>query len=71
MQEDDIMEFVCFQGAYTSMDDNGKKTYHAIGPVTISVQNIVAFYDHTICTPSNKIRVMESYKEIKEKLQKE
>lgn len=64
------MEFIRFRGAYTSMNDDGKKEYHEIGPVSIAPEHIVAYYDHTICTPFNKIRVMDSYDEIHEKLQK-
>ena len=61
--------FVTFMGANMDVDDyDGKAEYAPRGEITINVAKIVAFYDHTIITQGNKIRVMELEKEIRKRI---
>ena len=60
--------FVKFTGAYASMDETEKK-YIPRGGISIRVDAIIGFYDHTILTANQKIRVVETYEEIKRKLE--
>lgn len=60
--------FVKFTGAYSSMDETEKK-YIPRGGISIRVDAIIGFYDHTILTTNQKIRVVETYEEIRKKLE--
>lgn len=60
--------FVKFTGAYASMDETEKK-YIPRGGISIRADAIIGFYDHTILTTNQKIRVVETYEEIKRKLE--
>jgi len=56
-----------FMGAAYAEED-GEKVYRALNAVSVNPFNVSAFYDHTILLGGNKIRVMETYDEIKQKL---
>ena len=62
------METIRFSGAYM-YEEEGKKEFSEKGPINIVPSHIVAYYDHVILTHTNKIRVMETYDEIKAKLE--
>lgn len=63
------MRLIEFNGAYMAADED--RGYKSSGKqITVIAEQVVAFYDHTILTASNKIRVMETYDEIKAKLTK-
>lgn len=59
-----------FQGAAYDMIEE-EKIYRPIGAVSINPATVCAFYDHVILIHGNKIRVMETYEEIKTKLNRE
>ena len=61
------MDIIEFRGAQMHEED-GKREYVSVGPVAVNVDQIVAYYDHTILSANNKIRIMETYEEIKAKL---
>lgn len=65
------MKYIEFMGAYSRIDDSGGREYKPIGAISIAPQYVVAFCNHTIHTPANKITIMETYDEIKAKLEKE
>lgn len=64
------IKWVEFTSAYFSFDDSGTKTYKPIGPISFALDHIAAFNDHMIRTVNTKTPVMETYDEIREKLQK-
>lgn len=60
--------FVDFMGARLHEQD-GERTYEPIGPITIAQASLCAFYDHALIMIGDiKIRVMEDYEEIRNKL---
>lgn len=61
------MGFVKFNGA-SCRADGEKKVYEPIAPIYINEDAVVAFYDHTIMTQNNKLRVMEDLEDIWRKL---
>ena len=65
--ESDKPIFVELMGARLHEQD-GERTYEPIGPITISQDHLYAFYDHTLILGDVKIRVMESYDDIYNKL---
>ena len=57
--------FIEFTGASGSLDDDGMlKDYVPRDKITINVNRISGYYDHTILVEGRKIRVMDSYNEI-------
>lgn len=52
-----------FEGASCEVVED-KKIYTKIAPIFVNRDAVVAFYDHTILTQSNKLRVMEDVSEI-------
>lgn len=65
--ESDKPIFVEFMGARLHEQD-GERTYEPIGPITIAQDHLCAFYDHALMLGDMKIRVMENYEEIGNKL---
>ena len=57
-----------FEGAAVEMEDDGSKIYHPRGRISIRANMIQMYYDHTVVVYGNRIRVMETYEEIKEKM---
>ena len=69
MRVPEKVQFIEFQGAMASVDeDTNRLEYTPRGPIWIQAGNIGAYYDHTILLFGNKIRVMETAEEIREKL---
>ena len=62
------MVMIKFHGALSKTDDAGKRVYTYRGPVWINQDKVVGFYEHTILTDGNQIRVMETLPEIAAKL---
>lgn len=60
--------FVKFRGATMVVDDDGRVEYTPRDDVVINVSQICAFYDHTIIVMGHKIRVMETFEDIKARL---
>lgn len=58
-----------FKGAEARTRDDGAREYVPRDLICIESTHIVGFYDHTILTPGHKIRVMESLKEIRRKVE--
>ena len=57
--------FIEFTGASGSLDDDGMlKDYVPRDKITINVNRISGYYDHTILVEGRKIRVMDSYAQI-------
>lgn len=57
--------FIEFTGASGSLDDDGMlKDYVPRDKITINVNRISGYYDHTILVEGRKIRVMDSYNQI-------
>jgi hypothetical protein len=57
--------FVEFTGASGSLDEDGMlKDYVPRDKITINVNRISGYYDHTILVEGRKIRVMDSYNQI-------
>ena len=57
--------FIEFTGATGSLDDDGfLKDYVPRDKITINVNRISGYYDHTILVEGRKIRVMDSYAQI-------
>ena len=67
---DEFPVMVEFMGA-TYAEEDGEKVYRALNAVSVNPFNVSAFYDHTILLGGNKIRVMETYDEIKQKTEDE
>jgi len=62
-------KFVVFHGAQTDVDDDGKLiAYTPRDDVIINLDQIGAAYDHTLMIMGHKIRVMETFEDIKRKL---
>lgn len=57
-----------FLGASFTVEDDGTKVFHEISPVTVNVDLISGYYDHTIMTGGLKVRVMEDYDTIRRKI---
>ena len=60
--------FVEFMGAarVLSDDDDELWAYKPRGPISLTLDKIIGFYDNTVITDGHKIRVMENYEQIKE-----
>ena len=71
--EDGMAEsrFVEFRGAAADVDEmTGKLDYTERGKVTVNLDNVGGYYDHTILLMGHKIRVMETYDEIRKEVAK-
>ena len=69
VQVPERQRFVEFEGAMAEVDDEtGKLDFVPRGAIRINVNMIGGFYDHTILLFGNKIRVMETYEQIREKI---
>ena len=64
------MRTVTFEGAELSLSDdiNHPFNYTPRGSITINMDRIDAYYDHTILVGGHKIRVMDTFDEIAEKI---
>jgi hypothetical protein len=61
--------FIEFEGAAMDVDDmTGERDYAPRGKVCVNTDNIGAFYDHTLLLLGHKIRVMEDYEEIRNRI---
>ena len=60
--------FIKFRGATMTIDDDGRVDYTPRDDVVINAAQICAFYDHTIIVMGHKIRVMETFEDIKARL---
>lgn len=61
--------FVEFEGAIAKVDEEtGKIEFLPRGPISINMDKIGGYYDHTILIFGNKIRVMETFAQIHVKL---
>ena len=61
--------FVEFEGAIAKVDEEtGKIEFLPRAPISINMDKIGAYYDHTILIFGNKIRVMETFAQIHVKL---
>lgn len=65
---DQAPAFIKFRGAIMTIDDDGRVDYTPRDDVVINVAQICAFYDHTIIVMGHKIRVMETFEDIKARL---
>ncbi len=61
--------FIRFHGASVKEDPDGSTIYTERGPIDINSRQITGYYEHTILTTTNQIRVMETYEQIREKLE--
>ena len=68
MQKPDKPVFVEFEGATSEMEEDGRLTFSPRGKITIQLNNIGGYYDHTILLMGYKIRVMETYAQIAVKI---
>ena len=65
VQLPNVMTFVEFEGASTTMDEEtGKLEFTPRGKIVVQVSRIGAYYDHTIILFGNKVRVMETANQI-------
>lgn len=64
------MKTVTFEGAELSLSDdiNHPFNYTPRGAITINLDRIDAYYDHTILVGGHKIRVMDTFDEIRQKI---
>jgi hypothetical protein len=61
--------FIEFEGATGTIDEETNQlTFFPRGPIWIQLDNIGAYYDHTILLFGNKIRVMETAAQIAVKI---
>ena len=63
--------FIEFMGAKTDLDEyDGQTNYVPRGKIAIRLDEITAYYDHTIITREKRISVMDTYEEIKERIRR-
>ncbi len=61
--------FIRFQGARKVSDDDGENVYEPRADIMINPEHIVAYYNHVILTSGNRIIVMDTFEEIRKKVE--